>query len=34
VQIADVVIDTGQQTVQALARDLVGRLGERWKASA
>ena len=34
VQIADVVIDTGRQTVQALARDLVGRLGERWKASA
>ena len=33
-QIADVVIDTGRQTVQALARDLVGRLGERWKASA
>jgi shikimate kinase len=32
--IADVVIDTGKQTVQALARELVGRLGERWKASA
>jgi shikimate kinase len=32
--IADVVIDTGRQTVQALARDLVARLGERWKASA
>jgi shikimate kinase len=32
--IADVVIDTGKQTVQALARELVARLGERWKASA
>ena len=33
-EIADVVIDTGRQTVQALARELVLRLGERWKASA
>jgi shikimate kinase len=32
--IADVVVDTGKQTVQALARELVARLGERWKASA
>ena len=32
--IADLVIDTGKQTVQALARELVTRLGERWKASA
>jgi shikimate kinase len=32
--IADVVIDTGKQTVQALARELVARLGERWKAFA
>ena len=32
--IADVVVDTGKQTVQALARQLVARLGERWKASA
>jgi shikimate kinase len=32
--IADVVIDTGKQTVQALARELVSRLGERWKAFA
>jgi shikimate kinase len=32
--IADVVIDTGRQTVQALARELVGRLGEQWKVSA
>lgn len=32
--IADLVIDTGKQTVQALARELVVRLGEQWKASA
>ena len=32
--IADVVIDTGRQTVQALARVLVEELRERWKASA
>jgi shikimate kinase len=32
--IADLVVDTGRQTVQALARELVGRLGEQWKASA
>ncbi len=32
--IADLVIDSGRQTVQALARDLVARLGERWTASA
>ncbi len=32
--VADVVVDTGRQTVQALARDLVTKLGERWKASA
>ena len=32
--IADLVIDTGRQTVQALARDLTTKLGERWKASA
>jgi shikimate kinase len=32
--IADLVVDTGKQTVQALARELVGRLGEQWKASA
>ena len=34
VSIADVVIDTGRQTVQALARELINRLGEQWKASA
>jgi shikimate kinase len=32
--IADVVIDTGKQGVAALARDLLGKLGEGWKASA
>ena len=32
--IADIVIDTGKQGVAALARDLLGKLGERWKASA
>ena len=32
--IADVVMDTGKQGVAALARDLLGKLGERWKASA
>lgn len=32
--VADLVIDTGRQTVQALARELVARLGEQWKASA
>ncbi len=32
--VADLVIDTGRQSVQVLARELVARLGERWKASA
>jgi len=32
--IADVVVDTGRQSVQALARELINQLGERWKASA
>ena len=32
--IADLVIDTGRQSVQALARELITKLGERWKASA
>lgn len=32
--IADLVVDTGRQTVQALARELITKLGERWKASA
>jgi shikimate kinase len=32
--IADLVIDTGRQGVQGLARDLLDKLEERWKASA
>jgi shikimate kinase len=32
--IADVVIDTGRQSVQVLARALIEKLGPRWKASA
>jgi len=32
--VADLVIDTGRQSVQALARGLVEQLAERWKASA
>ena len=32
--LADLVIDTGRQSVQALARSLVEQLTERWKASA
>ena len=32
--IADVVVDTGKQSVLALTRDLIGKLGEQWKASA
>ena len=32
--IADVVIDTGRQSVQTLARALLEKLGPRWKASA
>jgi shikimate kinase len=33
-EVADVVIDTGRQTVQSLARTLADQLGELWKASA
>jgi shikimate kinase len=33
-EIADVVVDTGRQTVQSLARTLADQLGELWKASA
>jgi shikimate kinase len=33
-EIADLVVDTRRQTVQALARVLVEELRERWKASA
>ena len=33
-EIADVVVETGAQSVQALARGLLEKLEERWKASA
>jgi len=33
-EVADVVVDTGSQSVQALARALLEKLEERWKASA
>jgi shikimate kinase len=33
-EIADVVVETGAQSVQALARVLLEKLEERWKASA
>jgi shikimate kinase len=32
--VADVVVDTGRQTVQSLARSLTEQLGDLWKASA
>ena len=32
--VADLVIDTGTRSVQALARELLEKLEERWKASA
>jgi shikimate kinase len=32
--VADLVVDTGRQGVQVLARGLLERLGARWKASA
>lgn len=32
--VADLVIDTGAQSVQLLARELLDKLEERWKASA
>src|SRR5688572_8881300 len=32
--VADLVIDTGAQSVQRLARELLEKLDERWKASA
>jgi shikimate kinase len=32
--IADLVVDTGRQSAQVLARGLLEKLGERWKASA
>jgi shikimate kinase len=33
-EIADVVVDTGAQGVQVLARELLDKLELRWKASA
>jgi len=33
-EVADVVIDTGRQSVQALARGLLEQLGAQWKRSA
>ena len=33
-EVADVVVDTGRQTVHSLARTLADQLGELWKASA
>ena len=32
--IADIVVETGSQSVQTLARDLLEKIGMRWKASA
>ena len=32
-EVADLVVDTGRQSVQVLARGLLEQLGERWKAS-
>lgn len=32
--VADLVVDTGAQSVPALVRELIDRLEERWKASA
>jgi shikimate kinase len=32
--VADLVVDTGEQSVQLLVQDLVHRLEEQWKASA
>jgi shikimate kinase len=33
-EVADLVVDTGRQTVQSLARSLADQLADRWKASA
>lgn len=33
-EIADLIVDTGRQSVQVLARGLLEQLGTRWKASA
>jgi len=32
--VADLVVDTGRQSVQTLVRTLIDELGERWRASA
>ena len=32
--VADIVVDTGEQSVQVLTRGLIDKLEERWKASA
>ena len=33
-EVADIVVDTGRQSVQNLAREVLGRLKETWKLSA
>ncbi len=33
-EVADIVVDTGRQSVQTLARQLLGQLKETWKPSA
>ena len=33
-EVADLVVNTGRQSAQALARDLLARLEEKWKLSA
>ena len=33
-EVADILVDTGAQSVQILARELLDKLEERWKASA
>jgi shikimate kinase len=34
VEVADLIMDTGRQGIQVLARDLLEKLEEQWKASA
>jgi shikimate kinase len=33
-EVADMVVETGQQGIQVLTRELIDKLEERWKASA
>jgi shikimate kinase len=33
-EIADIIVETGRQSVQSLARELLGRLRDEWKQSA